>query len=551
MEKKKKIVIIIGGILIIVLLAIGGMCILKSLKKSNALKLVQDGVIRNYNTVTVKEVLEDYPRDEGSGKWSTEYKDINDEKRILVKFVYNDTDYIKFLPAKDGKTFKVFAMRVRENKINSEDFSDSMDEIYSNYMERHPDKGITVDKYSNVEESDRGQKAKIAKIKNGPLYKRDMEDYLDKLYYQSTIEKLELSEKDFDDDAIICGSEKSNLMIGMRYEWDSINDEKVIIKMTIMGGRNLSPSLYNIRLGDSIETVKKILESENHFEFKEEKEKERRINECVYNFKDGTLSFLYRTNNDNKIYSISYYQEFEAEYLRSLGYEKCKFITGEPPKERHISKDDSQYIFPESDQKYLSEDEVRAIEADKLMIGRNEIFARHGRIFDNPDLATYFSQQSWYQGTVPAAQFDADSIFNDFEKKNIELIKKIEDEVQGSSDETIDPAVFANRIGTYRKHSAPEAPYVDVTYIEGDIVYFSLYGQFQGQGYAEMLLKGCPGIMIDDNTIHYRGIEEGYDNGYDVYITWEGDNHITVTGTNPDCYDLNGGYSNTAALHVS
>lgn len=95
----------------------------------------------------------------------------------------------------------------------------------------------------------------------------------------------------------------------------------------------------------------------------------------------------------------------------------------------------AEYIFPDSDSKYLSEDEVRKVEAEKLFIGRNEIFARHGYIFENENLQQYFGNTSWYEGTVSGDQFNADAVFNDFEKKNVELIKKIEDEINGPSEE--------------------------------------------------------------------------------------------------------------------
>ena len=41
----------------------------------------------------------------------------------------------------------------------------------------------------------------------------------------------------------------------------------------------------------------------------------------------------------------------------------------------------AEYIFPDSDKKYLSEDEIRSIDTEKMALGRNEIFARHGYIF--------------------------------------------------------------------------------------------------------------------------------------------------------------------------
>lgn len=52
-----------------------------------------------------------------------------------------------------------------------------------------------------------------------------------------------------------------------------------------------------------------------------------------------------------------------------------------------------------------------------MLIGRNEIFARHGYIFTDENLKNHFESTSWYEGTIPAEQFNSDQVFNDFEKK--------------------------------------------------------------------------------------------------------------------------------------
>ena len=113
---------------------------------------------------------------------------------------------------------------------------------------------------------------------------------------------------------------------------------------------------------------------------------------------------------------------------------KVDSITYRPMEDTEAQNDQAQeYIFPDSDKKYLSEDEVRSVDESQLSLGRNEIFARHGYIFNDDSINQYFKGKSWYQGTVPADQFDMDSVFNDFEKKNVELIKKVENEVNGTS----------------------------------------------------------------------------------------------------------------------
>lgn len=98
----------------------------------------------------------------------------------------------------------------------------------------------------------------------------------------------------------------------------------------------------------------------------------------------------------------------------------------------------AEYIFPDSDKRYLSEDEIRCVGRTGLAIGRNEIFARHGYIFQDETFSEYFMKTSWYTGTISAKDFNSEEILNDFEKENIELIKKVENEtndVEGQKSE--------------------------------------------------------------------------------------------------------------------
>lgn len=92
------------------------------------------------------------------------------------------------------------------------------------------------------------------------------------------------------------------------------------------------------------------------------------------------------------------------------------------------SSSSGDYIFPNSDTVYLTEADVSGRSKADLRIGRNEIMARHGRIFDSADLKEYFESKSWYSGTVSPKEFDAnvDARLNDVERSNIEMIKKYE-----------------------------------------------------------------------------------------------------------------------------
>jgi hypothetical protein len=58
------------------------------------------------------------------------------------------------------------------------------------------------------------------------------------------------------------------------------------------------------------------------------------------------------------------------------------------------------FILPDSDQRPLSEEDLKGFSAMELRVARNEIYARHGRFFVDRLLADYFSQFSWYHPRV-------------------------------------------------------------------------------------------------------------------------------------------------------
>lgn len=89
------------------------------------------------------------------------------------------------------------------------------------------------------------------------------------------------------------------------------------------------------------------------------------------------------------------------------------------------------YIFADSNSRYLTEDEIYALSKEEMRIARNEIYARHGRIFDDEGLSEHFNSKSWYTPLYSAEEFDAmgDEIFNEYEYANKNLITEIEEEL--------------------------------------------------------------------------------------------------------------------------
>ena len=90
-------------------------------------------------------------------------------------------------------------------------------------------------------------------------------------------------------------------------------------------------------------------------------------------------------------------------------------------------EEEEEYIFPESDSRLLKKSELKNCSAEELRLGRNEIYARYGRKFQDAKLQEYFDSMSWYTGFIEPEDFD-ESVLNKYEKKNLKIIKKYEND---------------------------------------------------------------------------------------------------------------------------
>lgn len=81
------------------------------------------------------------------------------------------------------------------------------------------------------------------------------------------------------------------------------------------------------------------------------------------------------------------------------------------------------YVLPGSDSRYIPQEEIRALTKEELRIARNEIYARHGRIFKDEGLQAYFNSKPWYSRKKAEV---AESELNKFEIANRDAIIQAE-----------------------------------------------------------------------------------------------------------------------------
>lgn len=90
-------------------------------------------------------------------------------------------------------------------------------------------------------------------------------------------------------------------------------------------------------------------------------------------------------------------------------------------------ENDSEYVFADSDVRLLTEEDLEGLTKEELSHARNEIYARHGRIYQSEELNEYFESKSWYNPIYTADEF-SDDMLTEYEKENAKFILKYEKE---------------------------------------------------------------------------------------------------------------------------
>lgn len=100
-------------------------------------------------------------------------------------------------------------------------------------------------------------------------------------------------------------------------------------------------------------------------------------------------------------------------------------LLNEKNKTQNLNKNTPSYNtgnYPQASERYLASSELYGLSQWDLKIMRNEIFARHGYIFQTDEMRNYFSGKSWYNPRY----YDVNDMLTKVEKENITLIKSFE-----------------------------------------------------------------------------------------------------------------------------
>jgi len=81
------------------------------------------------------------------------------------------------------------------------------------------------------------------------------------------------------------------------------------------------------------------------------------------------------------------------------------------------------FIFSNSSTEYLTEKDLEQLSAKELTYARNEVYARHGYVFEVEELKEYFNSKSWYS----PGRDNSGITINNIEEANVRLIKEYQE----------------------------------------------------------------------------------------------------------------------------
>lgn len=135
--------------------------------------------------------------------------------------------------------------------------------------------------------------------------------------------------------------------------------------------------------------------------------------------------------------SPAYYDEIDGDLYLARGDAAVTVTTPRleiprpvsPPPPTNIAKNvappepaasQAGFLFANSDRVRLTRDMLRGLSSDQLRLARNEIYARRGRFFRDPQLAAYFGRFNWYR------PYAWDVPLSAVEQANVNLIASME-----------------------------------------------------------------------------------------------------------------------------
>lgn len=132
--------------------------------------------------------------------------------------------------------------------------------------------------------------------------------------------------------------------------------------------------------------------------------------------------YFYNKNNTSSIL-----QGNSTNTTETTENNKDSITNGQETEEKNTKETNksNDYIFLNSDSIKFTDNQLNSLSKENLALARNEIYARHGYLFQTEPYKSYFNNKTWYKANSNFKGSDEE--LNEVERYNVQLTLKYED----------------------------------------------------------------------------------------------------------------------------
>ena len=197
------------------------------------------------------------------------------------------------------------------------------------------------------------------------------------------------------------------------------DENGILSKVLIEDVGEETPTFGGVTVGEDFDTAVKKLVSYT-YKFEENVIKQNPQEALFYNT-DGEMLIVGCNDNSNKIQGIIYANDLEILNEILMNFENSEENETDETEKLQTTIYDVDYIFPESNVRFLTNEEISSVDNNVKQMAINEIYARHGRLFNTQEIQDYFNSKQWYAGNVAPDAFN-ESVLNEYELANIKTL---------------------------------------------------------------------------------------------------------------------------------
>ena len=190
------------------------------------------------------------------------------------------------------------------------------------------------------------------------------------------------------------------------------------------GSDDLDYAAYHYTSQEKVKSKEVIYGTDEDGVYLDRDHQSKRIRELFAEYGIGTCECPDMRSSFNSLISA----DTDQKVLMKLEmWSNSNYIHDEKRTEYIYHFNEAQFLLPRSSSMYLTEGDLEGLSLGELRLARNEIYARHGLVFQDKELTNYFKAKGYYypyEKTVP------DTALNQYEIANRNLIISVENSLR-------------------------------------------------------------------------------------------------------------------------